>query len=425
MSESSNSPEGCCQGTYLKKSDPEVYGEILNEFRRQCDNLELIASENYVSPAVLEAAGSVLTNKYAEGYPGRRYYGGCEHIDVTENLAISRAKKIFGGDHVNVQPHSGSQANMAAYFAMLEPGARIMAMNLKHGGHLTHGSKVNFSGRLFEIIHYGVKRDDCTIDYDDIVVKARETRPDLIIAGASSYPRLIDFAKFREIADEVNARFIVDAAHIAGLIAGEVHPTPVPYADIVTMTTHKTLRGPRGGMIVSTEEMAKAVDKQIFPGIQGGPLMHIIASKAVAFGEILKPEFKTYARQIVTNSKILAGELKSHGFKLVSGGTDNHLILIDLSDKGITGNVAEDALSKVGITVNKNAIPYDTRKPTVTSGIRLGTPAITTRGMREDEMRKVASMIHRTIENIDDEAVLRNIRDESQELTGSFPMFKW
>ncbi len=425
MCESSSSSESRCHGTYLKKSDPEIYAEILNEFRRQCANLELIASENYVSTAVLEAAGSVLTNKYAEGYPGHRYYGGCECVDSAERIAISRAKKIFGCDHVNVQPHSGSQANMAAYFAMLKPGARIMAMNLAHGGHLSHGSKVNFSGRLYEFIPYGVKRDDCTIDYDNIVKTARETRPELIVAGASAYPRIIDFAKFREIADEVGARLMVDVAHIAGLIAGDVHPSPVQYADVVTMTTHKTLRGPRGGLIVTTEEFKGAVDKQIFPGIQGGPLMHIIAAKAVAFGEVLKPEFKTYAEKIVANCKTLAEELMSHGFKLVSGGTDNHLILLDLAETGITGNIAEDVLGSVGITVNKNTIPFDTRKPTVTSGIRLGTPALTTRGMGEDEMRKVASMIHRTIDNIDDSSVLSSIREEAEELTGVFPLFKW
>ncbi|MFC1694113.1 serine hydroxymethyltransferase [Candidatus Latescibacterota bacterium] len=425
MCESSKAVEGCCQGTFISKSDPEIYREIVNEYKRQHDNLELIASENYVSIAVLEAAASVLTNKYAEGYPGHRYYGGCEHVDTVENIAIERAKKVFDCEFVNVQPHSGSQANMAAYFAMLNPGARILAMDLTHGGHLTHGSKVNFSGRLFNIIPYGVRREDCIIDYDDLAVKARENKPELIIAGASAYPRFIDFARFKEIADEVGARFMVDAAHIAGLIAGGVHPSPVPYSDIVTTTTHKTLRGPRGGLIISTEELANPVNKQIFPGIQGGPLMHIIAAKAVAFGEVLRPEFNKYVQQIVDNGKALADALISNSFKLVSGGTDNHLILIDLSDTGITGKIAEDALGMVGITVNKNSIPFDTTKPTVTSGIRVGTPALTTRGMREEEMRKVASMIRRSLDNIDNEAELNSIRGESLELTGAFPIFKW
>ena len=425
MNKSDKMTEVCCQGTYLSKSDPEVYKGILNEYKRQTQNIELIASENYVSPAVLETMASVLTNKYAEGYPGRRYYGGCENADIVENLAIKRARQIFNCDHVNVQPHSGSQANMAAYFAILKPGSGILAMDLAHGGHLTHGSKVNFSGRLYKIIPYGIKQEDCTIDYDDVARKARETKPELIVAGASAYPRLIDFAKFKEIADEVGARLMVDAAHIAGLIAGGVHPSPVPYADIVTMTTHKTLRGPRGGMILMTEELEKAVDKQIFPGIQGGPLMHIIAAKAVALGEVIKPEFKVYAQQIVTNCKALAEELMSLGFKLISGGTDNHLILIDLTDTGITGKMAEDTLGIAGITVNKNSIPFDTAKPTVTSGIRLGTPALTTRGMRETEMRKVASLIWRTLENIDNKAALMKIREETNELTDAFPMFSW
>lgn len=414
-----------CPGSYLSKSDPEIYKEIMNEYQRQVDNLELIASENYVSPAVLEAAGSVLTNKYAEGYPAHRYYGGCEYVDNAEAVAIARAKKIFGCEHVNVQPHSGSQANMASYFAMLEPGARILAMNLSHGGHLTHGSKVNFSGRLFEIIPYGVKQEDCTIDYDDLARKARQSKPALIVAGASAYPRIIDFPRFREISNEVGAKLMVDAAHFAGLVAGGVHPSPVPYSDIVTMTTHKTLRGPRGGLIVTTEEWAKPVDKQVFPGIQGGPLMHIIAAKAVAFGEVLRPEFRDYARCIVENSKVLAEELKSHGFKLVSGGTDNHLMLIDFIGTGITGRMAEDALGKVGITVNKNSIPFDTEKPTVTSGIRIGTPAITTRGMGEEEMKIIASMIRRTINSMDDDSALIRIREETLELTGAFPMFAW
>jgi len=419
------SESGCCSGNYLSKADPEVYEMIKHEYERQRDNIELIASENYVSPAVLEASGSMLTNKYAEGYPGRRYYGGCEYVDDIERLAVKRAKEIFGSDHANVQAHAGSQANMAAYFAMVEPGARIMAMDLVHGGHLTHGSKVNFSGRLYNIIPYGVKRDDCRIDYDSLAKTARETKPELIVGGATAYPRIIDFAKFREIADEVGARFMVDAAHIAGLIAGGAHPSPVPYADVVTGTTHKTLRGPRGGMILSTGELAKDIDRQIFPGIQGGPLMHIIAAKAVVFGEVLKPEFRIYAKQIVKNCKVLAEELLSSGFKLVSGGTDNHLILVDLSTMNVNGKIAEEALGAAGITVNKNTIPFDTEKPTVTSGIRIGTAALTTRGMKEADMRTVASLIRRVIDSVDDDGALGKIREESRELAGSFPVFAW
>ncbi len=394
MSESFRINSGCT-GSYLSKSDPEVYSQVTEEYIRQKDNLVMIASENYISPAVLEATGSVLTNKYAEGYPSRRYYGGCEYVDRIEETAIERAKKIFKSDHVNVQPHAGSQANMAAYFALLKPGARILAMNLKHGGHLTHGSKVNFSGRMFEIIPYGVKREDCTIDYDVLMETARETKPDLIVGGATAYPRIIDFAKFREIADEVGAKFMVDAAHIAGLIAGGVHPSPVPFAEVVTITTHKTLRGPRGGAILSTEEFSKAIDRQVFPGIQGGPLMHVIAAKAVAFGEAIRPEFKTYAEKIVSNCKILAEELLSCGFKLVSGGTDNHLLLIDFSGTDINGVMAEEALGNAGVIVNKNIIPFDPESPRITSGIRIGTAALTTRGMGEEEMRTIASIIRR------------------------------
>ena len=416
---------GWCPDEYVSATDPEVYKAIRLEYERQIDNIELIASENYISKSVLEAAGSVLTNKYAEGYPDHRYYGGCEHVDTVEDIAISRAKKVFGSDHANVQPHAGSQANMAAYFAMIEPGSRILAMSLAHGGHLTHGSKVNFSGRLFEIIPYGVRESDCTIDYDEVAAKARDLKPALVVAGASAYPRFIDFARFREIADSVGARFMVDAAHIAGLIAGGVHPSPVPYCDVVTLTTHKTLRGPRGGMILCREELAKPVDKQIFPGIQGGPLMHIIAAKAVALGEVLRPEFKRYAQRIVTNAKALADALMSQGFKLVSSGTDTHLMLIDLTDTGITGNVAQDALGEAGITVNKNSIPFDTRKPRITSGIRIGTPALTTRGMGEDEMQKVAAMIHRVLANVEDSAVIASVRKDALELSGSFPMFTW
>lgn len=419
------SESGCCPGNYISKADPEVWEGIKSEYERQRDNIELIASENYVSPAVLEAAGSMLTNKYAEGYPGRRYYGGCKYVDDIERLAVKRAKEIFGADHANVQAHAGSQANMAAYFAMVKPGATIMAMDLVHGGHLTHGSKVNFSGRMYNIIPYGVRSDDSRIDYDSLAKKARETKPDLIVGGATAYPRIIDFAKFREIADEVGARFMVDAAHIAGLIAGGAHPSPVPYADVVTGTTHKTLRGPRGGMILSTGELAKDIDRQIFPGIQGGPLMHIIAAKAVVFGEVLKPEFRIYAKQIVKNCKVFAEELLSGGFKLVSGGTDNHLILVDLSTMNVTGKIAEEALGAAGITVNKNMIPFDTEKPAVTSGIRIGTAALTTRGMKEAEMRTVASLIRRVIDSVDDNDALGKIREESRELAGAFPVFAW
>ena len=346
-------------------------------------------------------------------------------MDDVERIAIDRAKQIFGSDHANVQAHAGSQANMAAYFALVEPGARVMAMDLKHGGHLTHGSGVNFSGRMYEIIPYGVRQEDCYIDYDALAKTARETKPALIIGGATAYPRIIDFVKFREIADDVGARLMIDSAHIAGLIAGGVHPSPVPYADVVTGTTHKTLRGPRGGFILTTEEFHKAVDRQIFPGIQGGPLMHIIAAKAVAFGEVLKPEFKTYASQVVKNCKVLADELMSNGFKLVSGGTDNHLILLDLSEIHVTGKKAEEALGIAGITVNKNAIPFDPEKPTVTSGVRIGTAALTTRGMREDEMRTVASLIGKVIHNIENEDKLKKIRTETLELVKEFPIFAW
>ncbi len=423
MSESNNAIGSA--GEYLSKSDPEVFARIGDEFSRQRGNLEMIASENYVSPGVLEAAGSVLTNKYAEGYPGHRYYGGCEYVDMVENIAIDRAKRLFGCGHANVQPHAGSQANMAAYFSVVQPGAKILAMDLVHGGHLTHGSKVNFSGRMYQIIPYGVRPGDCTIDYDGLAQIARETRPDLIVGGATAYPRIIDFPRFREIADEVGAKFMVDAAHIAGLVAGGAHPSPVPYADIVTCTTHKTLRGPRGGMIMSTEELGKAVDKQVFPGIQGGPLMHIIAAKAAAFGEALRPEFRTYAAQIVSNCKALAESLLAQGFKLVTGGTDNHLILMDLTGTGVTGKAAQEALGIAGITVNKNNIPFDTAKPTVTSGVRIGTAALTTRGMKEGDMKAIAGMVRRALDNVEDEAALRGIGEESRDLALSFPIFAW
>ena len=424
MSDTNQETVGC-GGSNLSKADPEIFESIRNEFVRQHDNLELIASENYVSPAVLEAAGSVLTNKYAEGYPGKRYYGGCEYVDDVEDIARIRATELFGADNANVQPHAGSQANMASYFAMLKPGARIMAMSLAHGGHLTHGSKVNFSGRLFDIVPYGVRPDTCFIDYDQLAKTARETKPELIVAGASAYPRFIDFPAIREIADEVGALFMVDAAHFAGLVAGGAHPSPVPYADIVTMTTHKTLRGPRGGLILTKKEWATPVDKQIFPGIQGGPLMHTIAAKAVAFGEALGPEFKTYSHQIVANAKVLAQSLEENGLKLVSGGTDNHLMLLDLTETGITGNVLEDALGRAHITVNKNAIPFDTQKPMVTSGVRLGTPALTTRGMKEDEMRHVGALISRVVNAVDDASVIEATGAEVRELAGSFPIFAW
>lgn len=425
MNKTSDSPSGCCTGSYLSKSDPEVYAQMVEEYERQRGSLEMIASENYVSPAVLEAAGSVLTNKYAEGYPERRYYGGCEFVDKVENLAIERAIKLFGCDHVNVQPHAGSQANMAAYFALIKPGAKIMAMDLVHGGHLTHGSKVNFSGRMYQIIPYGVRPGDCLIDYDGLARKARETKPDLIVAGATAYPRLIDFTRFREIANDAGAKFVVDAAHIAGLIAGGVHPSPIPCADIVTCTTHKTLRGPRGGMIMSTAEFGRAVDRQVFPGIQGGPLMHIIAAKAVSLGEALKPEFKAYSETVVSNCKILADVLLSYGFKLVSGGTDNHMILVDFTGARITGKAAQEALGAAGITVNKNNVPFDTASPSITSGMRIGTAALTTRGMRAAEMRRIASMIKRALESIDDTGNLMKIREESREMAESFPMFTW
>lgn len=408
----------------LAEVDPEVKQAIDNEMRRQTGVIELIASENLVSKAVLEAAGSVLTNKYAEGYPDHRYYGGCQYVDVVENLARERAKKLFGADHVNVQPHSGAQANTAVYFAALKPGDTVMGMNLSHGGHLTHGSPVNISGKYFNFVAYGVSPETERIDYDEVRRLAREYKPKLIVAGASAYPRIIDFAAFRSIADEVGAYLMVDMAHIAGLVAAGLHPSPVPYAQFVTTTTHKTLRGPRGGMILCTSEWANAIDKAVFPGIQGGPLMHIIAAKAVAFKEALEPSFKEYQQQIVKNAKVLAEELMSRGYRLVSGGTDNHLMLVDLTSKGITGKDAETVLDKVGITVNKNAIPFDKRKPTVTSGIRIGTPAVTTRGMKEDEMKKIASLIDRTLSSIGDERELEKIAAEVRELTQNFPFYE-
>ncbi|MBM7582287.1 glycine hydroxymethyltransferase [Caldicoprobacter guelmensis] len=385
----------------IYNADPEVAEAIEAELKRQQDHIELIASENFVSLPVMAAMGTHLTNKYAEGYPGRRYYGGCEFVDVVENIAIERAKKLFGAEHANVQPHSGAQANMAVYFAMLEPGDTIMGMNLAHGGHLTHGSPVNISGKYFKIIPYGVDPNTGYIDYDEVRRLAREFKPKLIVAGASAYPRVIDFEKFREIADEVGAYLMVDMAHIAGLVAAGLHPSPIPYADFVTTTTHKTLRGPRGGMILCKEKYAKMIDKAIFPGTQGGPLMHVIAAKAVCFGEALKPEFKEYQKQILKNAQALASGLMEEGFNLVSGGTDNHLMLVDLRNRGITGKDAEKALDSVRITVNKNTIPNDPQSPFVTSGIRLGTPAVTTRGMKEEDMRQIARAISLTLSDVE------------------------
>ncbi|MCX7919304.1 MAG: serine hydroxymethyltransferase [bacterium] len=411
-------------GSSLPAVDPEIAQAIRDEISRQQNNLELIASENFVSPAVLEAMGSVLTNKYAEGYPAKRYYGGCEYVDIVEQLAIDRAKQLFNAEHANVQAHSGSQANMAVYFAMLNVGDTILAMQLSHGGHLTHGSPVNFSGKFFRIVSYGVRPDTETIDYDAVRSLAIEHRPKLILAGASAYPRIIDFAKFRAIADEVGAYFMVDMAHIAGLVAVGLHPSPVPYADFVTSTTHKTLRGPRAGFILCKEKYAKEIDKMMFPGIQGGPLMHIIAAKAVAFKEALQPEFKVYQQQIVHNAQALAKGLLQRGYRLVSGGTDTHLMLVNLQNKGITGREAETILGVAGITVNRNTIPFETQKPTITSGIRIGTPAVTTRGMKEPEMELIAEFINRAIENRTNEPALAKIRDEVRQLCQKFPLYK-
>jgi len=394
------------------KVDPEVAAAIENEINRQRNKIELIASENFVSQAVLQALGSPLTNKYAEGYPGKRYYGGCEHVDVAENLAIERVKKLFGADHANVQPHSGAQANMAAFFAVLNPGDTILGMDLAHGGHLSHGMAKNISGKYFNVASYGVRRDNYRIDYDDVLKKAKEAQPKLIIAGASAYPREIDFKVFREIADEVNAYLMVDMAHIAGLVAAGIHSNPVPYAHIVTSTTHKTLRGPRGGLILSNADLAKKIDSAIFPGIQGGPLMHVIAAKAVSFKEALSDDFKDYQNQIVKNAKALAASLMNKGFKLVSDGTDNHLMLVDLTNKGITGKDAQHMLDEVGITANKNGIPFDTQSPFVTSGIRIGTPAVTTRGMKEEDMEEIAELINLTLTDFDNsrDRIIQNVK---------------
>lgn len=409
---------------HLAQQDEQVFQAIQKELGRQRGKIELIASENFVSEAVMEAQGSVLTNKYAEGYPGRRYYGGCEYVDVVEDLARDRAKEIFGAEHVNVQPHSGAQANMAVYFTILEHGDTVLGMNLSHGGHLTHGSPVNFSGVQYNFVEYGVDEVSHTINYDDVLEKARAHKPKLIVAGASAYPRVIDFKRFREIADEVGAYLMVDMAHIAGLVAAGLHPNPVPYADFVTTTTHKTLRGPRGGMILCKEEFAKKIDKSIFPGIQGGPLMHVIAAKAVSFGEALQDSFKEYAAAIITNAKHLAEELQKEGLTLVSGGTDNHLLLVDVRSLGITGKVAEHVLDEVGITVNKNTIPYDPESPFVTSGVRIGTAAVTSRGFGKAEMEEIASIISFTLKNHDDEAKLEEAKQRVEALTNRFQLYQ-
>lgn len=404
----------------LKEIDPAIYEVVEKEHNRQESNIELIASENFTSKAVMEAMGSFLTNKYAEGYPGKRYYGGCHEVDVAENIAKERLLQLFGGDHANVQPHSGSQANMAVYFSVLQPGDVVLGMDLSNGGHLTHGSPVNFSGRLFDFKSYGVD-DNGVIDYENVRTIAREVKPKLIVAGASAYSRTIDFAKFREIADEVGAMLMVDMAHIAGLVAAGVHPNPVPYCDFVTTTTHKTLRGPRGGAIICREKYAKVLDKNIFPGIQGGPLMHIIAGKAVCFGEALKDDFKEYGKNIVKNAKTLAEELMNYGFNVVSGGTDNHLLLVDLRNKGITGKEAEKLLDSVSITTNKNTVPNETESPFVTSGIRIGTAAVTTRGFGENEMKEIARFINDAIENRDKD--LSKIKAEVNALCAKFPIY--
>ncbi|MDK2848941.1 MAG: glycine hydroxymethyltransferase [Desulfuromonadales bacterium] len=407
----------------LSQYDPEIAEAIRLETERQEYNLEFIASENFVSEQVMEAQGSVMTNKYAEGYPAKRYYGGCEMVDIAERLAIERAKELFGADHANVQAHSGSQANMAVYFAACKPGDTVLGMNLAHGGHLTHGSPVNFSGKLFNIVSYGVKKETGHIDYEEVERLALEHKPTLLVVGASAYSRTIDFPAFRKIADKVGAKIMVDMAHIAGLVAAGVHPSPVPYAEFVTTTTHKTLRGPRGGMILCREEFAKTIDSNIFPGIQGGPLMHVIAAKAVAFKEALSPEFKAYSAQVVKNAKVLADALAKRGLNLVSGGTDNHLILVDFSGTETTGKMAEKALEKAGITVNKNSVPFETRSPFVTSGIRLGTPAATTRGLKEAEMERVAEWVVRALDNMENETELAAIKGEVREMCMQFPLY--
>ncbi|TDL32926.1 serine hydroxymethyltransferase [Jeotgalibacillus sp. S-D1] len=408
----------------IQQQDQALFEAMQNELKRQRTKIELIASENFVSEAVMEAQGSVLTNKYAEGYPGRRYYGGCEHVDVAENLARDRAKQIFGAEHANVQPHSGAQANMAVYFTILEPGDTVLGMNLSHGGHLTHGSPVNFSGQLYNFVDYGVSEKDERVDYEDVRQKALEHKPKLIVAGASAYSRTLDFAKFREIADEVGAYLMVDMAHIAGLVATGAHPSPVPHAHFVTTTTHKTLRGPRGGLILCKEEFAKKIDKSIFPGVQGGPLMHVIAAKAVAFGEVLEPSFKEYSEQIIKNAKAMAEAFKKEGVDIVSDGTDNHLVLVNLRSLELTGKVAEKVLDDVGITVNKNTIPFDPESPFVTSGIRIGTPAVTTRGFKEAEMEEIASIIAFALKNHEDQAKLNEAADRVEAITSRFALYE-
>lgn len=409
----------------LMLQDPELAQSIFYESRRQMEKLELIASENFVSNAVREVQGSILTHKYAEGYPGKRYYGGCEFVDVAESLAINRAKQLFACEYVNVQPHSGSQANMGAYLAYLKPGDTILGMDLTHGGHLTHGSPVNFSGRLFHILSYGVEKDSGRIDYDSVASLARQHRPAVIMCGASAYSRIIDFPRFRAIADEVGAKLIVDMAHIAGLVATGLHPSPIGHAHITTTTTHKTLRGPRGGMLLSTEDMGKTINSQIFPGIQGGPLMHVIAAKAVAFGEALRPRFVDYQKQVLVNAQCLAKGLTDAGFTLVSGGTDNHLMLVDLTSKDITGKDAEHALDMAGITTNKNTVPFETRSPFVTSGVRLGTAALTTRGMKEADMQRVAGWIVDALKNSTNTSYLKKIEDDVRIFARQFPLFAW
>jgi glycine hydroxymethyltransferase len=407
----------------LADTDPDIANAIANETRRQAEGLELIASENFVSSAILEAAGSVMTNKYAEGYPGKRYYGGCEFVDVAESLAIARVTQLFGADHANVQPHSGAQANMAVYLALLNPGDTVLGMNLAHGGHLTHGHPLNFSGKLYTIVPYGVKKEDERIDYDELERLAHQHKPKMIIVGASAYPRIIDFPRISKVAQAVGAPMCVDMAHIAGLVAGGVHPNPVPHADIVTSTTHKTLRGPRGGLILCREKYAKDIDRALFPGVQGGPLMHIIAAKAVCFKEAAAPAFAEYQRQIAANAKRLAATISGHGFRLVSGGTDNHLMLVDVFSKGITGKAAEAALGKAGITVNKNAIPFDQNPPMTASGIRVGTPAVTTRGMREGEMEQIGELIARVLASPEDDRTLGMVRSEVERLCRKFPLY--
>ncbi len=407
---------------FIKQFDPEIGDAVAKEYARQQRGLELIASENVVSPAVMAAMGTVLTNKYAEGYPGKRYYGGCECVDIAENIAIERAKKLFGAEHANVQPHSGAQANTAVYLALLKPGDTVLGMNLAHGGHLTHGSPVNISGMLYNFVPYGVDEDTSMIDYDKVEFLAKEHKPRLIVAGASAYPRIIDFKRLSEIAKEVGAYLMVDMAHIAGLVAAGLHPSPVPYADVVTTTTHKTLRGPRGGMILCREELAKAINKAVFPGTQGGPLMHIIAAKAVCFGEALKPEFKAYQEQIVRNAKVLADSLISEGFNLLSGGTDNHLMLLDLRNLGITGKQLEKQLDEVYITVNKNAIPNDPQSPFITSGVRIGTPAVTSRGLVEEDMKNIAHLIKLTATDFENSADY--VRAEVTKICKKYPLYE-